>query len=137
MKAVLVFLSLVIFATSSCSSGEDLAAAEREVGKFRQIYETGAFEAIYDQGADELRKVQSKQAFVTLLEAIKRKLGDVTNTTLVNSNVNYSAGGTVVTLQYATVFEHGKGSERFVFRMAGKTALLGGYNVNSADLLIR
>ena len=137
MKAVLVFLSLVIFATSSCSSGEDLAAAEREVGKFRQSYETGAFEAIYDQGADELRKVQSKQAFVTLLEAIKRKLGEVTNTKLVNSNVNYSAGGTVVTLQYATVFEHGKGSERFVFRMAGKTALLGGYNVNSADLLIR
>ena len=137
MKAVLIFLAAVIFATSSCSSGDDLAAAEREVAKFRQSYEAGAFEALYDQGADELKKVQSKQAFVTLLEAIKRKLGDVTNAKLVNSNVNYSGGGTVVTLQYATVFEHGKGSERFVFRIAGKKALLGGYNVNSTDLLLR
>lgn len=136
MKAVLVVLALVIFA-ASCSSGDDLAAAEREVAKFRQNYGAGAYDAVYDQGSDDLKKVQSKQAFVTLLEAIKRKLGDVTNTKLVNSNVNYSAGGTVVTLQYSTVFEHGKGSERFVFRIAGKKALLGGYNINSADLLTR
>ncbi len=66
--------------------------------KFRQAYANSQFDVVYDNGAAELKKAQSKEEFVSLLGAIRRKLGDVTTTKRVNWNVNYSGGATTVIL---------------------------------------
>jgi hypothetical protein len=42
----------------------------------------------------------------------------------------------MVTLNYATEFTRGRGTESFVFRVEGERAKLAGYHVNSMDLMM-
>ena len=51
--------------------------------------------------------------------------------------VNYMPGGTYVTLQYTTSYEHGEAAEQFVYRIRDKEARLAGYHVNSNALITR
>jgi opacity protein-like surface antigen len=137
MRAALGFLAVIVLLVASCSSAEDLAAAEREVEKFHQAYDAGQFDELYEKAADDFKKSSTKQEFVIMLEAIQRKLGKTAATKRGDWKLNFSTGGTMVALTYETSFARGKGTEQFNYRMAGKKALLVGYNLNSKDLLLR
>ncbi|MGQ3297220.1 DUF4019 domain-containing protein [Reyranella sp.] len=138
MRAFLnVFLACALFLTAACSSAEQLAAAEREVERFHKAFDEGQFGEIYDKAADAFRKGATRQEFIAFMETVQRKLGKVEEAKRGNSNLNYSAGGTLVSLAYATTFANGKGTEQFGFAVSGKKAVLVGYNLNSKDLLLR
>jgi opacity protein-like surface antigen len=137
MRASWGFLAVIALLVASCSSAADLAAAEREVEKFHQAYDAGQFDALYEKTGDDFKKDTTKQEFVTMLEAIQRKLGKTTETKRADWKVNFSPAGTTVALNYETSFAQGKGTEQFIYRMSGKKALLAKYNLNSKDLLLR
>jgi hypothetical protein len=72
---------------------------------------------------------------VALLAAVDRKLGAVKDAEKNGWNVNFQTSGTFVTLGFKTQFEHGRGVETFVYRIADGRALLAGYHINSNALI--
>ena len=137
LAGLILLLATISLAVGSCSTKEDLAAAERAVEKFHQAYNAGRFDEIYDKTTDELKKYASQEAFVAMLESVQRKLGKMTEATRANWTVNFAAGGATVKLTYETSFAQGNGTETFDYRISGKKALLMGYNITSKNLLAR
>jgi hypothetical protein len=129
--AVLVFASLL-----GCSSGEDMATAEKEVVQFRQLMESEQFAKLYANASDELRKSASEADVTKIFGALSRKLGKVKTADKAGWHVNFHTAGTFVTLGFNTQFEKGPGTEQFVFRVSDGKARLVSYNVNSAALLL-
>lgn len=115
----------------------DTALAEAAVPDFHQALDSGQFDQLYEDGADELKQAVQRQDFVALLDAVHRKLGDVSSSTKSGWNVNYHTSGTFVTLTYDTAFSQGKATEQFVFKLSDSKALLVGYHINSNDLVAR
>jgi hypothetical protein len=137
LAGLILLLATISLAVGSCSTKEDLAAAEREVEKFHQAYNAGHFDEIYEKTTDELKKKASREEFVGMLETIQRKLGKMTETKRTNWTVNFAAGGATVKLTYETSFAQSNGTETFDYRISGKKALLMGYNITSKNLLAR
>jgi hypothetical protein len=118
-----------------CSSGQDIAAAEGQISRFRQLMATQEFGRIYAEAAAELRKAATEQDMVNLLAAVDRKLGAVKGAEKNGWNVNFQTSGTFVTLGFKTQFERGSGVETFVYRVADGRALLAAYHINSNALI--
>jgi hypothetical protein len=131
----LTWLLAAVFFVGGCSSGQDIAAAEGQISRFRQLMATQEFGRIYAEAADELRKTATEQDMVALLAAVDRKLGAVKDAEKNGWNVNFQTSGTFVTLGFKTQFEHGRGVETFVYRIADGRALLAGYHINSNALI--
>jgi hypothetical protein len=133
------FISLVggaALALAGCSATQDISVAEAAVTHFHQQLGEQKFAEIYAAGAAELKKATTEQQLTRLLAAIDRKLGPVKASQKGGWNVNWSGGGTTVTINYKTEFERGSGQERFVFRISGGKALLAGYHIDSTDLMV-
>lgn len=124
-----------VLVAASCSTKEDLAAAEREVEKFHQAYNAGRFDDIYEGTTDDFKKASAQQDFKAMLETVQRKLGTMNEDKRENWTVNFAPGGTTVKVIYVAAFAHGKGTETFDYRMSGKKAVLIGYNITSKNLL--
>ena len=116
---------------------DDTALAENEVPRFHEALDSSQFEFLYNNGSENLKKAATMKEFVSLLEAVHRKLGNVSSSNKKTWNVNYHTSGTFVTLTYDTVFTQGKGTEQFVYKLSGKEAQLVGYHINSNDLISR
>jgi hypothetical protein len=134
---LILLLAMTVLAAGSCSTKEDLAAAEREVEKFHQDYNAGRYDDIHERATDELKKASGGPEFAAMLETVQRRLGKMTETKRENWKVNFGTGGTTVNLVYETSFAQGNGKETFDYRMSGKKALLVGYNITSKNLLPR
>jgi hypothetical protein len=94
------------------------------------------FDQIYSDGADDLKKSTTEQSLTRLLDAVDRKLGTFKSAQSNGWSVNYNTSGTSVTMKFKTEFEKGSGVETFVYRITGGKALLAGYQINSADMMI-
>ena len=132
--------ALAVFAAGAalagCSASADVAAAERGVAEFRRMMEAGQYRRIYTSAADAFRQTSSEQAAIRFLETVQTRLGPVRRSTRQGWHFNRNTGGTTVTLVYATEFARGRGRETFVFRGSGEHVRLGGYNINSMDLMM-
>jgi hypothetical protein len=89
LAGLILLLATINLAVGSCSTKEDLAAAEREVEKFHQAYNAGRFDEIYEKTTDELKKNASQEDFAAMLETVQRKLGKVTEAKRENWTVNF------------------------------------------------
>ncbi len=127
----------LLFVLLGCSVSADTAAAEQAVPRFHQSLDAGQFAEIYELSSDDLKKVASKHEFLSLLEAVHRKLGNTKSSEKQTWNINYHTSGTFVTLVYKTTYTEGEASERFVFRMRGNVATLAGYYINSNALILK
>jgi hypothetical protein len=121
---------------ASCSAGQDRAVAESGVAEFRRMMDAGRYREIYSGAAADFRQVSSEQTALRFLEMVGTRLGPVRQATQQGWNVNVGTGGHMVTLNYATEFTRGRGTESFVFRVEGERAKLAGYHVNSMDLMM-
>ena len=137
LARLILLLATISLAVGSCSTKEDLAAAERAVEKFHQAYNAGRFDEIYEKTTDELKKNASQEDFVGMLETIQRKLGKMTETKRANWNVSFSVSGSTVKVIYETSFALGTGTETFDYQISGKKAVLMGYNITSKNLVPR
>lgn len=120
-----------------CNFKENKTAAEREVVTFHRQLDAGNFAAIYAASHAALKSATTEADFVTLLEAVHRKLGSVSGTTAKNWNVNSHNGTTDVRVVYDTAFVSGPATETFVYRIDGGRALLLNYNINSMTLITK
>ena len=137
LAGLILLLATINLAVGSCSTKEDLAAAEREVEKFHQAYNAERFDAIYEKTTDGLKKNTSREDFVAMLETVQRRLGKMTETKRENWTVSFAVGGSTVKLIYETSFAQGKGTETFNYQISGKKAVLMGYNITSKNLVPR
>jgi hypothetical protein len=137
MTRTLILVLGFLLVLSGCSASADTAAAEQAVPQFHRSLDAGRFAEIYEQSSDDLKKVASKQDFLSLLEAVHRKLGNTKSSEKQAWNINYHTSGTFVTLVYKTAYAEGEASEKFVFRMHGSAATLAGYHINSNALILK
>lgn len=133
----LTTIALLLVAVSSCSLAKGKGIAEAAVVRFHDQFNAGKFHEIYSETDSEFKKATSEDEFVTLLEAVKRKLGTVGQTRPSGWGVNTTTMGTMATLTYDVDFSEGKGSEQFVFHISGNKATLYRYNVNSPLLITK
>jgi hypothetical protein len=127
---------LVSMCLAACSATKDVDIATAAVAQFRELMAAQKFDQIYSQGADDLKKSTTEQSLTRLLEAIDRKLGTFKSAQSNGWSVNYNTSGTSVTMKFKTEFEKGTGTETFVYRITDGKALLAGYQINSADMMI-
>jgi hypothetical protein len=121
----------------SCSLSRGKGVAESAVAQFHNQYNAGQFREIYAQTDEGFRESASEADFLSLLEALRRKLGAVVKAEQAGWRVNATPLGTVVTLSYSVEFSEGRGAEQFVFRVSGDKARLYNYNVNSPLLITK
>lgn len=133
----LVLVTLLLVTSNSCSLTKGRGLAEAAVAQFHNQYNAGQFHQIYSQTDEGFKKATSEADFVTLLEALHRKLGTVKQSSQAGWGVNATPMGTVATLTYEVEFSEGKGTEKFVFHISGDKAMLYNYNVNSPLLITK
>jgi hypothetical protein len=121
---------------TSCSSGEDIAAAEQGAARFRELLFAGQAPQIYAEAGEEFRASVTEADLSKFLAAVVTKLGPVKSTEKTGWRINFHTSGTFVTLGFKTEFERGSGTERFVFRMKKGAAALVRYDIDSPALVI-
>jgi hypothetical protein len=127
----------VAFMAAACTISADTTLAERAVDAFHEMLNAGQFDAIYAASADDMKKAARREEFVALLEAVHRKLGVTKSWSKKGWNVSYNTSGTFMTLAYSTIYDGGDAAEQFVYRLADGKALLAGYHINSAALILK
>ncbi len=120
-----------------CSMKEVIGKADAEVVRFHEALDAGRSQQIWDATGADMRKATTRPQFVALLDAVHRKLGNVKSSRQVGWNRNASTNGSFMTVTNETVFEHGSGTEQFVFRKgeADKLALVG-YHIQSNEMMV-
>jgi hypothetical protein len=136
----LILLALLI--CSACSVGKSKSIAEAGVAQFHSQFNAGKFHEIYVESDDRMKKAATETEFVAFLEAIRRKLGSIEQSSQAGWTVNATTSGTSITLVYNTDFHsaefgESKGKETFAFHISGDQATLSGYHVDSPTLITR
>jgi hypothetical protein len=134
---ILVVVATLLIGSTSCSLTKGKGIAEAAATQFHNQFNAGQFHEIYDQADEGFRKAASETDFVTLLEAVHRKLGTIGQSNSTGWFVNATPMGTMVTLTYDIEFSEGKGMERLVFHISDDKAQLYNYNINSPLLITR
>jgi Protein of unknown function (DUF4019) len=136
-RSVALIAAALLFAIlSACSATKDVDLAQAAVAQFRELMAAHKFEQIYSDAGDDLKKSTTEQNLTRLLDAIDRKLGAFKSAQSNGWNVNYAPTVTSVTMKFKTQFERGAGVETFVYRVTGGKALLAGYHIDSADMMV-
>jgi len=132
------FVVLLLF-LCSCNAAKHKELAEAAVGEFRAQFNSEQYHAMYVSADDGLRKAASEADFVALMQALHGKLGKAQQSHLryyVDGRAT-AVNGPLLTLVYDTSFASGPGTERFVWHIRDKRAILFAYNVNSDALITK
>ena len=132
-----LLLSLLTLLASACSFGKDKSIAEAGVAQFHRQFNASQFREIYIESDERMKKAATEIEFLTLLQAVRRKLGSVQQSTQAGWRVNVTTNGTTATLNYRTDFNEGKGTESFVFYISADKATLAGYHIDSPLLITK
>src|SRR5262245_44185533 len=136
MSRLLSAVAMIALATLvACNPSKDIDAAQSEVARFHEDLAAGKFNQIYSEASDDLKKASSEEDFVKLLRAVNTKLGPTRQSSRTGWKMNMNTSGHFVSLSFDTQFERGKGTEQFVYRLAGGKILLAGYHIMSNDLI--
>lgn len=139
LQCAFVLLCGACLLLSSCgSSAKSIELAQQDVEEFHTRLDTEQYGAIYASCDEKFHQATSEPEFTKLLEAVRRKLGSVRQSTLRNTGVAwYSGQGATVTLLYETQFADGTGTEQFVWHIKDNGATLYRYNISSNELVTR
>jgi hypothetical protein len=133
----IIIAAVLLAAGSSCSLTKSKSVAEAAVGHFHDQFNAGQFREIYSQTDDGFKKGANEEEFVSVLEAVRRKLGTVQHSNQAGWGVNATPSGTMASLTYEVEFSEGKGTEKFVFYVSGDRATLYHYTINSPLLITK
>jgi hypothetical protein len=125
----------ILLGLQGCGVSADKAKAEVAVGVFHQQLDAENFDAIWSGTDDALRTATSRSKFEKFVQAVHRKLGNVVKTSDAGWTVQSFNFKTSVVLRQKTDFEHGSGTETFIFAVHGEDVRLAGYHVDSEDLV--
>ncbi len=129
---------LLLAACAACGRfAQSHGHAVRAVTAFHEHFNAGQYGPIYDASDDQLKRSATRESFTARLEAVRRKLGDVTATRTQTWNVHTWNLTTYVTLVQDTTYANGRATERFRFAVRGPQALLISWSVSPGDLVLR
>jgi hypothetical protein len=131
------FFALLFVALTGCSIQADTRLAEQAVLTFHEMLDAKQFQAIYDQSGQDFKEVATRQDFIALVDAIHRKLGATKSVSLQSKSIENSISGTLVTLDYATIYAEGEAAEQFQYQIQGEHALLLAYHISSNTLITK
>jgi hypothetical protein len=126
---------VALLALAGCSSGENLADADKAVARFHAELNSGAFDQAYAESDPAMKKVTSQADYRNLMAGLRRKLGPFRSTKRTAWTVNYNTGGTFTNIQYDSQFAKDKATETFVFSSSDGKVRMVSFNVNSPALL--
>ena len=132
-----VLATAILASLVGCSALAGKTPAESAVTQFHAQLDAGSFDDIYEQTDARFKNATTHDQFVAVLRAIHTKLGNVVSAKQTNWFAQDSTGGSMLSLTYETEFASGKGTEKFSYAVAGNAVRLVGYNINSADLIIK
>lgn len=115
---------------------EGRGQANAFVADFHQKLNGARYEEIYDAADPGFTAAGKREELVKFLAAVHTKLGNASAASMTNLQVNSSTGGSFVTAQYSTTFEHGPAVETFTLIKTNGTVKLYGYNVQANALVV-
>jgi hypothetical protein len=113
------------------------ATGEKAVANFHAAYNQGKIGDIWKNADPRFQAATAKVKFDDLIQALQRKLGQVVSTSNTTWQVQSYNLNTSILLSQTTTFEHGQGTEAFVFALNGTNATLLKYDIQSTDLLTK
>jgi hypothetical protein len=111
--------------------------SETAITDFHRQFNEGKFKEVYAATHANFKKAATEAEFVELLDAMQRKLGKQVQSTGTGWRVNSINGKTTASLSQDTKFEHGKGTESFVFVISDGKCSLENYDIQSRDLIVK
>ena len=137
--AIIGVLLLVALGMWRCgqSASAGTKAAKQAVLRFHQHFNQNQYHDIYAEATAVFRSAGSESETSAFLDKVHEKLGDEVSNGEPTYFANVSTRGTFVTLTYNSEFTHGRGQERFVWRIEGDQAQLVRYDINSKDLIMK
>lgn len=126
---------MMLLSIQGCGVGTSVASARQGVTTFHQQLDAADFDSIWNAADDGFRHAGTREGYDKFLGAVHTKLGAVVKTTPRGWSVKYINYRTRVVLLQQTDFERGSGLETFTFFVDGNNVRLGGYNINSNDLI--
>jgi hypothetical protein len=134
----LLALSLLSIVALGCSAVTDgKPAAEAAIVDFHKMLDDERYADIYALTDQRFKDASSEEDIVKLLTAVHTKLGKVKSSETTNWRANSYNLTSYIELEQETDFENGKATEHFTFVYADKKVSLGGYNINSMDLITK
>lgn len=122
---------------TGCGLKGSFKDADAAVARFHAALDAEQWQAIWNTTDPSFRQQTKQATFQRILEAVHRKLGKVRQTKQVGWNANASTSGSTLTLTMDTAFEHGSGTEQFVYKRAADQSLkLAGYDIQSQEMLL-
>jgi hypothetical protein len=129
------FSVALMLAMGGCSAVQDRTTAENAATEFHRRLDAGRFHEIYASASDDFRAAGTEAGMDRFLGTIHRRFGLFEDATPRAWRVNYTGGGTIVSLSYVAHFMRGDLAENFTFRVAGGSASLVGYHATSDALV--
>jgi hypothetical protein len=131
-NAILVLLFFAV--TTSCSSPNDVPAAERAIASFHSDLNAAKFDKIYNTSGPQLKSTANEEQFVTILQAVHSKLGPFIQGKTETWFDNVGTDGHKFTANYEAHYRNGVAHELFVYRLNRDQISLTGYQINSNAL---
>ena len=122
-------LSLALCFLPGCKVAKGTGVSEAKVTEFHARWNAEEWKTIYDDSHVNLRTSESEAKLVGVLSGLKKTYGTVQSTSKESTGFSSDNGITDIKLSYRTVYEHGEGVEKFVFRMSGEDAKLMSYEL--------
>lgn len=111
--------------------------SDTAIEDFHRQFNERKFKELYAAAHADFKKTSTEAEFVELLEAMHRKVGKQVKSTGTGWRVHSINGKTTVSVSQGTQFEHGKGTENFVFVVSGGRCSLERYDIQSRDLIVK
>jgi hypothetical protein len=109
---------LVVLPGCKVAKGTD--ASEAKVAEFHARWNADQWKLIYDEAHMNLRSAEPEAKVAGVMTAMKKTYGEMKSTSKEGTDFNSNNGVTDINLTYRTVYEHGEGVEKFVFRLVGE-----------------
>ncbi len=125
----LAILGLILLAFPSCSAMSDKAAADEVMSEAYELIKVKDYDSVLDYYSEEFLLSTTEEEWLTVLNTVNEKLGDLQSYELVAWNLNMKKAGAdaYIRLQYDTQYERYEASETVSLVKIGGS----GFKINS------
>jgi hypothetical protein len=136
MRIAGTMLAAALLMVGGCKGPGSVQDASAKVVVFHHRLDAGDYEAIWRDSGPDIRSAD-KASFVRFLTAIHDKLGKVRKSKQTGWRSEVNLNGSFASLTMQTTFERGSGEESFLYQGTGADQKLGGYHINSLDMMVK
>ena len=134
MKTVsIILIALGSLFLAGCNPVKSSALADAAVVDFHANFDKENYDKIFDDAHPDFKAAQPKAKVVEFAKSVREKMGKVKSTSRTNWNIKSNNMKTNVNFSYATEFENGAGTEKFIYRITDGKATLLSWNIKAKE----